>query len=94
MGQDGPWKDFVTFAPTIHALTGLTYLTNPPGDHFMGYGFSLTDHLSGLAGAFAALQAVEHRDRTGEGLTIDLSQYELRLGLIGPAPLWTTSRTR
>ncbi|MBK9613009.1 CoA transferase [Candidatus Amarobacter glycogenicus] len=87
MGQDGPWKDFVTFAPTIHALTGLTYLTNPPGDHFMGYGFSLTDHLSGLAGAFAALQAVEHRDRTGEGLTIDLSQYELGLGLMGPALL-------
>ena len=87
MGQDGPWKDFVTFAPTIHALTGLTYLTNPPGEHFLGYGFSLTDHLSGLAGAFAALQAVEHRDRTGEGLTIDLSQYELGLGLMGPALL-------
>ncbi|MEO9255357.1 MAG: CoA transferase, partial [Tepidiformaceae bacterium] len=30
MGKDGPWRDFVTFAPTIHALTGLTYLTNPP----------------------------------------------------------------
>jgi crotonobetainyl-CoA:carnitine CoA-transferase CaiB-like acyl-CoA transferase len=87
MGQDGPWKDFVTFAPTIHALTGLTYLTNPSGEHFLGYGFSLTDHLSGLAGAFAAIQAVEHRDRTGEGLTIDLSQYELGLGLMGPALL-------
>ena len=87
MGQDGPWKDFVTFAPTIHALTGLTYLTNPPGQHLLGYGFSLTDHLSGLAGAFAAIEAVEHRDRTGEGLTIDLSQYELGLGLMGPALL-------
>ena len=85
MGQDGPWQDFVTFAPTIHALTGLTYLTNPPGERFLGYGFSLTDHLSGLAGAFAAIQAVEHRDRTGEGLSIDLSQYELGLGLMGPA---------
>ena len=56
MGQDGPWRDFVTFAPTIHALTGLTYLTNPPGRHDLGYGFSLTDHLSGLAGALAALE--------------------------------------
>lgn len=87
MGQDGPWKDFVTFAPTIHALTGLTYLTNPPGEHLLGYGFSLTDHLSGLAGALAAIEAVEHRDRTGEGLTIDLSQYELGLGLMAPALL-------
>ncbi len=87
MGQDGPWKDFVTFAPTIHALTGLTYLTNPPGEHTLGYGFSLTDHLSGLAGAIAALEAVEYRDRTGQGLSIDLSQYELGLGIMAPALL-------
>jgi len=85
MGQSGPWKDFVTFAPTIHALTGLTYLTNPPGEHFLGYGFSLTDHLSGLAGALAALEGLAHRDRTGEGIEVDLSQYELGLGLMGPA---------
>ena len=85
MGQDGPWKDFVTFAPTIHALTGLTYLTNPPGEHMLGYGFSLTDHLSGLAGALAALEGIEHRERTGQGIAVDLSQYELGLGLMAPA---------
>jgi len=87
MGQDGPWKDFVTYAPTIHALTGLTYLTNPPGEHTLGYGFSLTDHLSGLAGSLAALQAIEHRDRTGQGIAVDLSQYELGLGIMAPALL-------
>jgi crotonobetainyl-CoA:carnitine CoA-transferase CaiB-like acyl-CoA transferase len=85
MGQDGPWKDMVTYAPTIHALTGLTYLTNPPGRHDLGYGFSLTDHLSGLAAALAALEALEYRERTGEGLSVDLSQYELGLGLMAPA---------
>jgi crotonobetainyl-CoA:carnitine CoA-transferase CaiB-like acyl-CoA transferase len=85
MGQDGPWKDMVTYAPTIHALTGLTYLTNPPGRHDLGYGFSLTDHLSGLAAALASLEALEHRERTGEGLSVDLSQYELGLGLMAPA---------
>ncbi len=85
MGQDGPWRDFVTFAPTIHALVGLTYLTNPPGEHLLGYGFSLTDHLSGLAGAVAVLEGVEHAHRTGEGLDIDLSQYELGLGIMAPA---------
>jgi crotonobetainyl-CoA:carnitine CoA-transferase CaiB-like acyl-CoA transferase len=87
MGQTGPWSDFVTFAPTIHALTGLTYLTNPPGRHDLGYGFSLTDHLSGLAGAFAALEGLAHRERTGEGLDIDLAQYELGLGIMAPAYL-------
>jgi crotonobetainyl-CoA:carnitine CoA-transferase CaiB-like acyl-CoA transferase len=85
MGQSGPWKDFVTYAPTIHALTGLTYLTNPEGTLTDGYGFSLTDHLSGLAAAIAALEGLEHRERTGEGLAIDLAQYELGLGIMGPA---------
>lgn len=85
MGQTGPWKHFVTFAPTVHALTGLTYLTNPPGEHLLGYGFSLTDHLSGLAGALAALEGLAHRDRTGEGLEVDLSQYELGLHIMAPA---------
>ena len=87
MGQTGPWKDFVTFAPTIHAVTGLTYLTNPPGRTDLGYGFSLTDHLSGLAGAVAVLQGLEHRERTGTGISVDLSQYELGLGLMAPALL-------
>ncbi|WP_322795328.1 CoA transferase [Tepidiforma sp.] len=85
MGQDGPWKDFVTYAPTIHALTGLTYLTNPEGTYTDGYGFSLTDHLSGLVAAFAALEGLEHRRRTGRGIAVDLAQYELGLGIMGPA---------
>ncbi len=87
MGKDGPWQDFVTFAPTIHALVGLTYLTGVPGRNDLGYGFSLTDHLSGLAAALAALEGVEHASRTGAGLEVDLSQYELGMGLMAPACL-------
>ncbi len=85
MGQSGPWSNFVTFAPTIHALCGLTYMTNPPGEHLMGYGFALTDHLSGLIGAVAVLEGLEHRKRTGHGLDVDLSQYEVGLGIMAPA---------
>ena len=29
-GHDGPWSKMITYAPTIHALCGLTYLSNPP----------------------------------------------------------------
>jgi crotonobetainyl-CoA:carnitine CoA-transferase CaiB-like acyl-CoA transferase len=85
MGNDGPWQDFVTFAPTIHAVTGLTFLTGVPGRHDIGYGFSLTDHLSGLAAAVAALEGVEQAARTGKGLAVDLAQYEVGLGLMAPA---------
>ena len=85
MGNSGPWRDFVTFAPTIHALTGLTFLTNPPGRQDIGFGYSLTDHLSGVAAALGVLEGVEHRRRTGQGLAVDVSQYELGLGLMAPA---------
>ncbi|HEY8518109.1 MAG TPA: CoA transferase [Candidatus Binatia bacterium] len=86
-GRDGPWRDFVTYAPTIHALCGLTYLTNPPDRRDVGHGISITDHVSGLAGALAVLAALEARERTGRGQMIDLSQLEVGLYLLGPALL-------
>ena len=84
-GQSGPWRDFVTYAPTIHALCGLTYLTNPPDRQDIGLGCAYTDHLSGLAGALALLEALEARRRTGTGQLIDLSQLEVGAYLVGPA---------
>jgi crotonobetainyl-CoA:carnitine CoA-transferase CaiB-like acyl-CoA transferase len=84
-GQNGPWRDFVTYAPTIHALSGLTYLTNPPDRQDIGLGCAFTDHLSGLSGALALLEALEARRRTGVGQRIDLSQLEVGAYLVGPA---------
>jgi crotonobetainyl-CoA:carnitine CoA-transferase CaiB-like acyl-CoA transferase len=84
-GQDGPWRDYVTFAPTVHAICGLTHLTSADGRDDVGTGFSLSDHVSGLAAALAVLQALEARRRTGRGQFIDLSQYEVGAWLVGPA---------
>ena len=64
-GHEGPWSQLVTYAPTIHALSGLTYLSNPPGRGDVGPGFSLNDHAAGLSAAFAILAALEARERTG-----------------------------
>ena len=87
MGADGPWSKFVTYAPTIHALAGLTYLTGVPGRHDIGIGFSYNDHCAGLHGAFAILAALEGRRQTGRGQRIDLSQFEVGVNLVGPALL-------
>lgn len=86
-GDDGPWRDYVTFAPTVHALSGLTALTGPEGRTDCGTGVALNDHASGLAGAVALLGAIEARRRTGRGQHIDLSQFELASYLVGPALL-------
>ena len=87
MGDGGPWSSFVTYAPTIHALAGLTYLTGVPGRKDIGIGFSYNDHCAGLHGAFAILAALEARRHTGRGQRIDLSQFEVGVGLTGPSLL-------
>jgi crotonobetainyl-CoA:carnitine CoA-transferase CaiB-like acyl-CoA transferase len=87
MGHGGPWSHYVTYAPTIHALTGLTHLTSVPGREDIGIGFSYNDHQAGLHGAFAILAALEARRRTGAGQQIDLSQFEVGVNFLGPALL-------
>jgi crotonobetainyl-CoA:carnitine CoA-transferase CaiB-like acyl-CoA transferase len=87
MGQTGPWKDFVAFGPTVQSLGGLTYLTSYNKDTSVGLGYSYADAVSGLYCIIAILAALEHRDRTGLGQFIDLSEYEAVCTLIGPALL-------
>ncbi len=85
MGHTGPWRDFVGFAPTFHALSGLISETsrnlNPPADIGHAYG----DVIAGLYAALAALAAIEYRDETGKGQHVDLSGYEAMCTLLGPA---------
>ncbi len=84
-GHDGPWQKVISYAPTVHALCGLTYLTNPPDRRDIGCGFSLNDHAAGFAAATAVLQALEARERTGEGQYVDMAQLEVGSFLVGPA---------
>lgn len=85
MGQTGPWRDFVGFAPTVQALSGLTYLTSFNKDAPIGLGYAYADIMVGLYAALAILSALEYRDKTGQGQYIDLSEYEAICTLIGPA---------
>jgi crotonobetainyl-CoA:carnitine CoA-transferase CaiB-like acyl-CoA transferase len=85
-GEDGPWRDFVTFAPTVHALCGLTALTGPDAERLdCGSGVAFNDHASGLVGAVAVLAAIEARRVTGRGQHLDMSQLEVGTTLVGPA---------
>ncbi len=86
-GQTGPGKDWVSFAPTLQALSGFTYLTSFEKESPMGLGFPYGDIISGLYAALAALAALEYRDRTGQGQYIDLSEYEALCSVLGPALL-------
>ena len=90
MGHTGPWKDYVAYGPTLHAISGLTYLTSFEKDSPMGLGYAYADSISGLYAALAVLAALEYRERTGKGQYIDLSEYEAICTLMGPVLLNTS----
>jgi crotonobetainyl-CoA:carnitine CoA-transferase CaiB-like acyl-CoA transferase len=83
-GESGPWKDYVSFGPTLHALAGHTLLMSQQGRPPAGWGFSHSDVCAGLSAAIAAIAALVHRRRTGRGQAIDLSQFESLVSLMGP----------
>jgi len=87
MGDGGPWSKFVTYAPTIHALCGLTHTTSVAGREDIGLGFSYNDHQAGLHGTVAVLAALEARNRTGKGQRVDVSQFEVGVNFLGPSLL-------
>ncbi len=87
MGHTGPWRDYVGYAPTTQALSGMTYMTSWDERSPAGLGQAYADVVSGLYGAVAILAALEYKDRNGRGQHIDLSNYEAMCSLMGPAVL-------
>jgi crotonobetainyl-CoA:carnitine CoA-transferase CaiB-like acyl-CoA transferase len=87
LGHTGPRASYVSYGPTLQALTGYTQLMAEPDGTPAGYGYSYADMVGGYTGALAALVALWHRRRTGRGQFVDLSQFEAVASVIGPALL-------
>ncbi len=86
-GHNGRLADYSTWGPTAQALSGLTLMSGLPGERPAGWGYSFLDHTAGYYAAIAVLMALHHRNRTGEGQWLDLSQVETGMVLAGPATL-------
>ncbi|MEC7835954.1 MAG: CoA transferase [Chloroflexota bacterium] len=93
-GHSGRDRDFVTWGPTAQAISGLTYMSGLPGEESAGWGFSYMDHTGGFYGTIAIMMALIHRNRTGKGQHLDLSQVESGIGLTGTAILDYTVNNR
>src|SRR6266536_1637619 len=76
LGHTGPWRDFLTYADALAALSGLAAQAGFPGRDPVGLTFGLGDMMAGLHAAVGTLAALEHREATGEGQHVDLSQVE------------------
>ncbi|HVA81174.1 MAG TPA: CoA transferase [Candidatus Binataceae bacterium] len=87
LGHTGPRSSYVSYGPTLQALSGYTLMMAEPGGTPAGYGYSYADMCGGYTGALAALAALWNRKRTGRGQFVDLSQFEAVTAVIGPALL-------
>lgn len=93
-GLTGPHRDYVSYGPTLQALSGFTLLMREEGGEPAGWGYSYADMAGGAAAALATLAALRYRRRTGKGQLIDLAQFENTCALIGPALLDFTANAR
>jgi crotonobetainyl-CoA:carnitine CoA-transferase CaiB-like acyl-CoA transferase len=92
MGHTGPWRDWVCYADTVSAAAGLTGLTGWNSSDVVGVIYGHGDILAGHHAALAVLDALQHRDATGEGRHVDLSQMEAVAAHMGTSLLeWTAT---
>jgi crotonobetainyl-CoA:carnitine CoA-transferase CaiB-like acyl-CoA transferase len=84
-GQEGPWRDYVSFAAIGEALSGISGLSGYTGEGALIHGVGVSDPFAGYLAAFATLAAVHHARATGEGRHVDVSQLEASMQYIADA---------
>ncbi|MEU9187210.1 CoA transferase [Streptomyces sp. NPDC048484] len=91
MGHTGPRNDWVSYADTVSASSGLTGLTGWGPDDVVGVIYGHGDIVAGLQAALATIAALEHCAETGRGQHIDLSQLEAITAHMGTSVLRGTA---
>ncbi len=78
-GATGPWSARMGYGPLVRATTGVTWLwtsDDAEGGSFFDATTIFPDHVVARITAIAALAALIHRDRTGTGAHVHISQAE------------------
>jgi crotonobetainyl-CoA:carnitine CoA-transferase CaiB-like acyl-CoA transferase len=84
MGQTGPYATHPGFGSQLSSLSGFTEMIGrPEGPPQPLYG-PYIDFIAAAYGACAVLAALVRRQRTGEGASIDVAQYETGLQFVAP----------
>ncbi|RUQ31149.1 CoA transferase [Peribacillus cavernae] len=81
-GQSGPYKDLPGYDFIIQAMSGLMSITGDEQSGPMKVGVAITDVVTGMYTAIGILAALNERDRTGEGQSIDISLFDSQLSTL------------
>ncbi|MBI2527898.1 MAG: CoA transferase [Candidatus Rokubacteria bacterium] len=85
VGQSGPLREMPAYAPLMAGMSGLDSLVGYPGERVLGIQQPYADSNAGVWAAFAVLAALFHREQTGEGQHVDVSELEAGVSVIGEA---------
>jgi crotonobetainyl-CoA:carnitine CoA-transferase CaiB-like acyl-CoA transferase len=83
-GQTGPYRNRPGFGTLAESISGYAHINGYPDGPPTLPSFALADSVAALAGAFAAMTALNWRDRSGVGQMIDVSLYEPLFWILGP----------
>ncbi len=91
-GQDGPMSHLAGFGTMGASMSGFYEMTGWPDRDPAGVAGAYTDYVAPRYLEIAILAALDHRNRTGEGQYIDLSQAEASMNFLTPHLLgWTVN---
>lgn len=86
-GQSGPLSSLAGFGTMGASMSGFYSMTGWPDRAPAGVAGAYTDYIAPKYLSAVLLAALEHRDRTGEGQYIDMSQAEASMAFLSPAVL-------
>jgi crotonobetainyl-CoA:carnitine CoA-transferase CaiB-like acyl-CoA transferase len=87
-GLSGPYAGVPAYGMILSAISGLLSLVRKGDEEPLPLGVAAyTDCISPRFAAASVIAALEYRDRTGEGMLIELSQFETAVHFVLPAIL-------
>jgi formyl-CoA transferase len=86
-GSTGPDKHLKAYDLMVQAAVGLMSITGQPGTQPTKAGSPVSDAIAGVFAAMGIISALLHRERTGEGQSVDVSMADCLFSLIFDEPL-------
>ena len=87
-GLDGPWKDRTGFAPSVEQASGLAWMTGYADMPLIPRG--VCDPVGGMHTVYALAMGLEERERTGQGMVVEVPLVEPALNMAAEQVIeWT-----
>ena len=93
-GHSGPRRDWTSMNMNLQGAAGLMQVTGAEGDPPTAISNSWNDYIGGLHTCYAIVGALTERESTGEGIHLDMGQFECSVSMIAPLLLYGAVKQR